>query len=204
MAGKQKKEKDLSTEEKIKEAARKVFISKGYAGTRTRDIAEESGLNLALINYYFRSKEKLFEIVMLEKIQKFLGVLQPVLNDTATSIDIKVQQVATNYIELLTANPDLPIFVLSEIRSNPGGMASNIRGKRLIADSFFAKQLLEKRPDINPVHFVISLLGLCIFPFIGRPLLQLGGNIGSSHFAQMMEERKMLIPKWVKAMLKAK
>ena len=59
-------EKNPSTEEKIKEAARRVFTKKGYAATRTRDIAEESGYNLALINYYFRSKEKLFDIVMLE------------------------------------------------------------------------------------------------------------------------------------------
>ena len=55
--------KDISTEEKIKEAARKIFHKKGYAGTRTRDIAEEAGINLALLNYYYRSKEKLFELI---------------------------------------------------------------------------------------------------------------------------------------------
>lgn len=58
---------DLSTEQKIIEAARKVFTRKGYSATRTRDIAEEAGLNLALLNYYFRSKQKLFELVMAEK-----------------------------------------------------------------------------------------------------------------------------------------
>ena len=68
MARKSKPETNLSTEEKFKEAARVVFTRKGYAATKTRDIAEEAGLNLALLNYYFRSKEKLFEIIMLEKI----------------------------------------------------------------------------------------------------------------------------------------
>ena len=74
MAKKEKLKTDLSTEEKIKAAARKVFTQKGYSATRTRDIAEEAGLNLALLNYYFRSKEKLFELIMAEKMQQFFGV----------------------------------------------------------------------------------------------------------------------------------
>ena len=64
MAGKIKKEPNLSTEEKIKAAARKVFMEKGYGASRTRDIAEEAGINLALLNYYFRSKEKLFNEII--------------------------------------------------------------------------------------------------------------------------------------------
>ena len=62
---------DPSTEEKIKNAARIIFHQKGYAGTKTRDIAEEAGINLALLNYYFRSKEKLFGIIMVESLQSF-------------------------------------------------------------------------------------------------------------------------------------
>jgi len=63
---------DLSTETKIKEAARVVFYKKGFSATRTRDIAEEAGINLALLNYYFRSKEKLFEIIMFETFSAFV------------------------------------------------------------------------------------------------------------------------------------
>ena len=77
--------KDSSTEEKIKIAARHVFHIKGYAGTRTRDIAEEAGINLALLNYYFRSKEKLFEIVMMETLRDFLQSLTSVFNDMESS-----------------------------------------------------------------------------------------------------------------------
>ena len=66
-----KKTKDISTEERIKAAARKVFHQKGFAGTRTRDIAEEAGINHAMLNYYFRSKEKLFEMVMMETMAQF-------------------------------------------------------------------------------------------------------------------------------------
>ena len=68
---KKKKIDDGSTEQKIKEAARKLFTEKGFDAVKTRDIAEEAGLNLALLNYYFRSKEKLFEIIMLENLGHF-------------------------------------------------------------------------------------------------------------------------------------
>ncbi len=68
---------DQSTEEKIKEAARTVFTRKGYAATRTRDIAKEANINLALLNYYFRSKEKLFGLIMMEKMQIVFRIYWP-------------------------------------------------------------------------------------------------------------------------------
>src|SRR5690349_22519623 len=103
---KKKTDNSLSTEDKIKEAARKVFTQKGYAATRTRDIAEEAGINLALLNYYFRSKEKLFEIVILEKMHILLGKIGPAMMDERTSIEQKVEQIAEHYINTLVANPD--------------------------------------------------------------------------------------------------
>src|SRR5687767_4561616 len=118
---------DLSTEDKIKEAARKVFTSKGYAATRTRDIAEEAGMNLALLNYYFRSKEKLFEIIMAEKMFKLFNVLAPVIDDPKTTLEKKVETIVVNYINLLRENPDLPLFVLSEIRNNPQRFSEQLR-----------------------------------------------------------------------------
>src|SRR5450755_2049767 len=110
---------DTSTEEKIKEAAWKVFIQKGYSATRTRDIAIEAGLNLALLNYYFRSKQKLFEIIMIEKMQKFFSILLPILYDSLSTLETKTENIAANYIDLILANPDLPFFVLGEARNNP-------------------------------------------------------------------------------------
>src|SRR5215203_1539650 len=100
MAKKIKLEADLSTEEKIKDAARKVFTQKGYSATRTRDIAEEAGINLALLNYYFRSKEKLFEQVMMERMQQLFGTLLPYIIDAQTSLDDKLDLIVTHYIDL--------------------------------------------------------------------------------------------------------
>ena len=69
---------EVTTEDKILSAASKVFTEKGFAGTRTRDIAEEAGINLALLNYYFRSKEKLFQQVMKLKIVLLFGKILPI------------------------------------------------------------------------------------------------------------------------------
>ena len=195
---------DLSTEEKIKEAARTVFMKKGYSATRTRDIAEEAGLNLALLNYYFRSKEKLFEIIMIEKMQKLLGVIAAVINDNATTLEKKLELLTVNYIDMLTHNPDLPIFVLSELRNSSDHLIEKLQFGNFMRESSFFKQLQVNRPDVNPMHFVINLLGATIFPFVAKPIFQAAGNLNQQDFDSMMEERKKLIPKWVRSMLQTK
>lgn len=196
-----KLETDLSTEEKIKEAARVVFTKKGYSATRTRDIAEEAGLNLALLNYYFRSKEKLFEIVIIEKMQILLGKVGPIMMNEHSSIEQKVEEVTEHYIETLLENPDIPLFVLGEIRTNPEKFANLINSKLKIVDSVFFKQLQERCPSVNPLHFIFNLLGLIVFPFIGKPLLQIITGAKPETMVALMKERKQLVNVWFKAML---
>lgn len=200
---KTKEKTDLSTEEKIKEAARKVFTQKGYAATRTRDIAEEAGINLALLNYYFRSKEKLFEIVIMEKMQVLFGKIAPIIMDANTSIEEKVEQVAEHYIDTLLANPDIPLFVLGEIRNNPDKFANLVKTKTNLTDSILFRQLAERRPDVDPLHFILNMLGLVVFPFIGKPLIQLITGIKPEQAIALMNERKTLIKTWFVAMLEA-
>ena len=193
-------ELDPSTEEKIKEAARIVFTKKGYAATRTRDIAEEAGINLSLLNYYFRSKEKLFHQVIMEKVQQIFGVLFPILNNGNLSLDEKIDLIVENYVNLLTENPDLPIFVFSELRNHPQLFEGKIN-LNLIKDSSFIKQLRERRPDINPVQFIVSIFGLTVFPFLAKPMMFATGMANEKDFAALMNQRKMLVPKWVKSFL---
>jgi len=195
-----KAEIDLSTEEKIKEAASKVFTKKGYGNARTRDIAEEAGINLALLNYYFRSKEKLFEIVMGERIQKLFGILTPVLNDKETTLEEKFERITENYINMLIEHPDLPIFVLSELRNDPERFADRLQAKTHLTQSVFVNQLQEKGTKIHPFHFLMNLLGMIIFPFVGKPVLQTVTG-GEENYLALMEQRKKLIPEWLNMML---
>ena len=193
-----------STENKIKEAARKVFMRKGFSGTRTRDIAEEAGINLALLNYYFRSKQKLFDEIMQEKFKKLFGVIVPILNDASTSLETKIELIASGYVEVLLESPDLPIFVLNEIRKQNTTIVKDIPFDKVIFQSSFMNQLKEKRNDINPAHFLISILGMTVFPFVAKPMMLFSGLTNEDSFSLLMEERKKLIPIWAKAMLESK
>jgi AcrR family transcriptional regulator len=200
MAKAKKAELDLSTEEKIKEAASIVFTKKGYGNARTRDIAEEAGINLALLNYYFRSKEKLFQIVMAERIDKLFGVLSPILNDESTTLEEKLEKITENYINMLLEHPDLPIFVLSEIRNNPEQLSNRFQARKHLTESVFIKQLIARRSDVNPFHFLMNLLGMNLFPFVAKPVLEpIVGN--EQAYRQLMEQRKKLIPAWIILML---
>lgn len=197
--GKRKQEKllDTSTEEKIKAAARKVFTQKGYAATRTRDIAEESGINLALLNYYFRSKEKLFQLIMTEKLQQLFGVVLPIVDKDELTLDEKMEILISNYIDLLIENPDLPLFVLSEIKMNPEGFKNKLQIQKILQNSSLVRQIRKKRPNIDPVHFIASILGMTIFPFIAKSIL----FTNNAKFISMMNERKKLVAGWAKTIL---
>jgi AcrR family transcriptional regulator len=197
------KRQDISSEERIKIAAKKVFTRKGYAATRTRDISDEAGMNLALLNYYYRSKEKLFHLVMEEKLQLLFGVISPIIMDADSSLEEKIEKLASQYLDMLLANPDLPLFVLSEIRQHPEKFKKKMKLEKLIRNSPLLDQLRQRRPDLNPLHFLMNILALAVFPFIARPILFSASAQNPGGFGAIMEDRKVLIPKWVKAMLKA-
>ncbi len=196
----------FSTEEKIKEAARRVFHQKGFAGTTTRDIAREAGMNLALLNYYFRGKKKLFEIIMLETVQGFIQSIKHYLNDQDTSIQQKVEILVENYIDLLQREPNIPVFILSEVRNDPSYLIEQVGLREAILGSHFVKQLMEfgdktGRKMANPLHFLINLLGMTVFPFITKPLLSGVWGMDEKQFKALMDERRILIPRAMKAIL---
>lgn len=203
------KELDSSTEEKIKAAARTVFHQKGFAATRTRDIAQEAGINLALLNYYFRSKEKLFQLIMIETLFGFMQNMAVLFNDEHTSLERKVELMAAKYIDVITEEPEIPLFILSELRSNPDGFYEHLPIGQMIMNSSFIKQYQKavkegKVTEPNPLHFFMNVMGLVVFPFAASPLLKRIGNLKNAQFDKMMQERKKMIPIWVKAMMMAK
>ena len=200
---KKKPEADSSTEAKIKAAANIVFTKKGFSGTRTRDIAEEAGINLALLNYYFRSKEKLFDIVMTENIQQFLSGMKGVLNDEQLNLKEKVTLMVENYTVMLKIQPHMPLFILGEIKANPEKLAINMNVKEIMLRSHFYQQLRTALNDeVDPLHFLINIISLTVFPFVASPMLKVIGELKDADFDKMAEERKKMIPVWIDAMLK--
>lgn len=210
MAKKKIKIQDDSTEERIKNAARVVFHKKGFAATRTRDIVKEAGINLALLNYYFRSKERLFEIIMLETMSKFMQSVAAVFNDPNSTMEEKIEIVVASYIDLLLVEPEIPLFILSELRGgSPEKIFSRLNAKDMILNSVFAKQysLAVKEGRIAKVPFmqiVTNIIGLSVFPFVASPLLRMIGDMKEEQFRTMMLDRKKLIPVWMKTILQTK
>ena len=198
-----------STEDRIKEAARIVFTRKGYAATRTRDIAEESGFNLALINYYFRSKEKLFDIIMLEHLQLFIHSIMGTVNDPGTTLQNKIEVWVSHYIDMLVKNPNIPLFVLNEINADPQKLINKIgvqgvdRKELVIAKQWRAFATANKIA-VNPIHILMNVIALIIFPFVGSPIIRNRTGISLEQFNALMEERKKLIPVWINAMIISK
>jgi AcrR family transcriptional regulator len=193
------------TEQKIKEAARKLFTQKGFAATRTRDIAEEAGINLALLNYYFRSKQKLFDLVMMENFRQFLQGIKVTFLDENMTIAERVEQIVPAYIDFLTNFPDLPLFILNEIQGNPSKIASKIKQEIGLDRSRFFKQIQASNKagwsDIEPFHFVANLISLTVFPFVARPLLQRVTGVNDEQFNALMQERKKLVAEWLKLIM---
>ncbi|KXK47852.1 MAG: TetR family transcriptional regulator [Bacteroidetes bacterium OLB10] len=190
---------EQTTEERIKEAARKVFQKKGFAATRTRDIAEEAGINLALLNYYFRSKEKLFEIIMLETLFGFMQNLAFIMNDDKSTLQTKVELIASGYIDFIIRNPNVPLFMLSEMRANSGGLLKKLPIKQLVSNSAFLKQHRKaveegKIAEPHPLHFLMNLLGLIVFPFIGKPMLQGISGVSDNQFKKIDDAKEEVYP----------
>ena len=147
----------MTTEQKILKAADKIFTQKGYAATRTRDIAEEAGTNLALLNYYFGSKEKLFKNVVQGKLKMLLGAMGPALSDGQISLEEKISLITENYTNLLLENEELPIFILNELTVNRELFAKITQNTRQIAQPVLEKQLKERGFEISATDLIINV-----------------------------------------------
>ena len=189
--------KDQSTEQKIIEAARTVFTKKGFAATRTRDIADEAGINLALLNYYFGSKKKLFEMVMAEKVKELFGNIAPILSSTTFSLHEKVERLVTDYTDLLLANPDLPLFVLNELKADGAIFRDTLQNARILSQPIIEEQLAEKGYRTSLLDFILNVVGLTIFPFIAKPLYLSAGTISEKDFVDFVRNREKEIPNWI-------
>lgn len=195
-----------STEEKIKAAARAVFHTKGFAATKTRDIAKEAGINLALLNYYFRSKEKLFQIIMLDSIHSLFQSILPIFFEEETTLFEKIEKFVSLYIEKLKMDAEIPLFILSELQRNPLVIMDQMPIKEIFENSVFHKQYIsaiEKKEiiAISYYHLIMNLAGLTVFPFIVKPIFFQMGNLTNENYLHLMEERKKFIPQWIKQML---
>jgi len=194
-------QQDATTEERILAAARKVFISRGMAGARMQDIADEAGINKALLHYYFRSKEKLFETIFKELSLQFLPRINA-LFESDLSLFQKIEIFCAEYISKMLENPFIPLFIVNEINKQPDVFLKKMwAGKKPIVGKLI-QQIDEevKKGNIKKIHpaqLLLNMVSMCIFPFIGKPLCQMVMGINETGYRQLMEERKQLVPQFI-------
>lgn len=185
---------DSTTESIILDAARRVFVAKGFVGARMQEIANEAGINKALLHYYFRSKDKLFEAVFVDAFVQFVPGLLITLNNPLPLFE-KIQYFVSHYIDALSTNPFIPGFILHELGNNPGRVAKIIRSSGLNPMQFIEQVEFERKAgtirNIDGRQLIVNMLALCIFPFVGKPILKavmFSGN--EEEFNRFLSTRK--------------
>ena len=182
------------TEGKILGAAKKVFQQKGMDGARMQEIANEAGINKALLHYYYRNKQKLFEAVFKSAFSLLAPQLNKILNDDS-SIEEKVKSFTHNYISFIQKHPYLPNFVIQESNRNPEFFKKMQQTNGFPSLDNFKKQVaLEVEQGIlRPIdaeQLFVSIISLNIFPFVASPLIKGFLKLDDDSFEQLMENRK--------------
>lgn len=189
-----KKTKDINAESAILEAAKNIFLRKGMEGTRMQEIADEAEINKALLHYYFRNKQLLFEAVFK---QSFL-LLAPQLNDTLnsdSSIFEKIRDFCTNYNSFIIEHPYLPNFIIQELNRDSDFLTKIIDSDDFPSLSKFQNQvdLYVERDLIKPINssqLFINLISLNALPFLAAPLLKGFLKVDEDAYQNLLQNRK--------------
>lgn len=169
------------TEKKILDAARVEFVAKGRAGARMQSVAASAGVNKALVHYYFRSKQKLYEAVLQDILTKFWGTVREAVHAHPQTGDIRrlIHTIVSLYIRTMQANPDFPRLFLREVADGGSFLPEVIQGILShfldVPQAVFATLKRESargtiRP-IEPLHFAMNLMGMCASTFIAKPIV---------------------------------
>ena len=165
----------IEMEARILQAATTVFIRKGKAGASMQEIAQKADINRTLLNYYFRSKDKLFERVFSGVFLKFIPALLERLNSDKPILK-RLEEVIDYYFHILLENPLIPVFILQELATNPVRLVKNIREGGV--DPLFVISILRNEmvkgnlKKMDPRVIIINLLSLVVFPFAARPVME--------------------------------
>ncbi|WP_143307465.1 TetR/AcrR family transcriptional regulator [Chitinophaga vietnamensis] len=198
---------EKSTEAQIKAAAQKIFLQKGLAGARMQDIADEAGINKAMLHYYYRSKDKLFEIIFEEAMDNMLKSLHSILQSRGSFKEM-VAGIVDNYITQLSARPYLPVFILNEINQNPERMIRRFRNASHPPDiEAFAERVKQAQKKgeirkISPLQLLMNVISMCVFPFAAKPLIQALAGLDEVQYRMAMEERRKQLTEFILAAVK--
>ena len=199
---------EQNTEELIRQAARKVFTEKGLTGARMQDIADEAGINRALLHYYFRSKDKLFELVFDEAFTRFLGTVQPIIYAHIPFFE-KIEHLVEAEMDLVESQPCNPLFILNEMKQNPAICEKKNLFKLytpfleqlsvLLHEEYKAGRVIK----IEGEQLFLNIISLILFPYIAKEYVQHAFGMEEGEYRKMMQRRKKEIARFVIQAIKA-
>lgn len=192
-----KQQKDFDAEQIILETAEKLFLEKGFAATSTVEIAKEAGYNQALVHYYFRTKEKLFQRVFEKNAKIFLSAFYKNI-EAEGSFEEKITKVIEGHFDILTAHPKLPFFFINELSTNPGRLLAVFEAEMNPANSVIPRltQALDQeikngniRP-LNAVDILFSIISLNAMSFIAVPFFETVFKFSEEESKKILKKRK--------------
>ncbi len=199
-------EKDKSTEQIIKEAARIVFQREGFSGARMQAIADEAGINKMMLHYYFRSKQHLFDVIFEEDYTNLMAPLAVILRNPELHVEEQIITFCRRYHETMIEHPRLPLFLIHEFAKNPHRILelaqkaipvskSDEPAHPQLSATTFMDQIgdgIEKGHynDIDPRQLAVSMLGMCTHAFISRISVQTAYEMSDDEYLKFLDERK--------------
>ena len=198
--------KMITNEQLILEAATKVFKEKGYDGSTVQDIADAANTTKSMVNYYFRSKEKLFGIVFKVQFLEFYEGTIRLLKSDLPLYD-KIVNLVEDDTEKILKFPLLPIFILNEINRNPSmvfSFISNLSSETLGAlDKQISRDVRNgKIKKISAMDLLTNVRSLTVFPFLLKSVQMKSLNLTEEQFNLKLKARKKMIVELVWTSLK--
>jgi TetR/AcrR family transcriptional regulator len=187
----------MTTEEKIFNAARIVFQKKGFTGARMQEIADEAGINKAMLHYCFKNKQLLFEAVFMNAFSQLAPQVNEIFNSQETVFD-KIKKFTNSYISFVMQNPFLPAFIIQEMNNNPEFVMTFLNHENRPNPATLVSQIEKEIADgiikpIQPKQLLLDIFSMTVFPFAAQILVKGIIQISDEEFNQMMEERKTSI-----------
>jgi AcrR family transcriptional regulator len=167
-----------------------IFYRKGFTGARMQEIADLAGLNKAMLHYYFKTKEQLFDTVFQQALGVFLGGIAQVLN-TDLPLKQKVNDYVDYCVDALQANPAVAGFIIHELQQHPDRLSTQFADYSFANLQSFRQQAAAV--GINANHFFTNMVALCVYPFLARPLLQHLLQQTDEEYQAFLQERKRAI-----------
>ena len=185
----------------ILNAAFEEFEEKGYNGARMQSIANRAGINKALLHYYYKSKDAMFKLILNKAFNLLMPKIVSIFEEDTDFFET-IEKFVSTYINILINNPYIPNFVTQEINNNPTRLLNLVKSPGINLNP--VKEKITKAvedgiiEEIDPNQLIINIMSLCIFPFVGRPIIEgvlLNGD--KDKFEQLIEQRKKEVSEFI-------